>query len=97
MLKFTDKKRAQTLMDSKVKMMVSHICAMWDTMDDFERLFPNGLEKIKKTNHINPVFAYKLVRHDKTTMEVWHVPQEKMIHDRLLCEVSYVPEEIAWQ
>jgi hypothetical protein len=78
-------------------MMVGHICAMWEDLDDLERVFPKGLEKIKKTNHINPVFAYKLIRHDKTTMEVWHVDQEENIHDRLLCEVKFIPEEIARQ
>lgn len=81
-------------MDAKVKMMVGHICSMWDELDDLERLFPVGLGKIKKTNHINPQFAYKLIRHDKTTMEVWHVNQEENIHDYMLCEVKYVPEEI---
>ena len=97
MLEFTDKKRAQTLMDAKVKMMVGHVCAIWEDLADFERLFPIGLGKIKKTNHINPVFAYKLVRNDKNTMEVWHVDQEENIHDRLLCEVKFIPEEIFGQ
>lgn len=90
MLEFTDKKRAATLMDAKVKMRVSSICALYaDDMQDFERLFTIELGKIKKTNHINPEYAYKLIRHDSVTMEVWHVDQEEMIHDWLLCVVSY--------
>ncbi len=89
MLEFNDKKRAQTLMDAKVKMMVGHICAMWDNIDDLERLFPIGLGKIKQTNHINPVFAYKLIRNSKNVLEIWHVNQEEMVNDRLLCEISF--------
>ena len=79
-------------MDQQVKSLVYQICRLWDEMEDFERLFKLKLSEMKKLNHINPQFAYKLIRHDIATMEVWHVDQEKMINDRLLCVVEYTSD-----
>lgn len=92
MLTYIDKKRAAGFLDSKVKNLARQICLIWPDMEDFERLFKHHLEKMQQVNHIKPEFAYKLVRHDKNTMEVWHVSLEEMIHDRLLCVVEYTSE-----
>lgn len=92
MLTYIDKKRASGTMDRKVKWMVQAICKIWTELEDFERVFKQELAQMKQLNHIHPKFAYKLVRDNAKTIEVWHVAPEELIHDRLLCAVEYTSE-----
>lgn len=92
MLTYTDKKPASGTMDRQVKYMAMGICRMWPELEDFERLFTLKLSEMPRLNHIHPQFAYKLIRHDRNTMEVWHVDQVEMIHDRLLLVVEYTSD-----
>lgn len=92
MLKVTDRKSSKTNLDSRVKIMVDKICMLWDEMQDFERVFKHGLTQMSQSNHIRPEFAYKLVRNDANTIEVWHVSLEEQIQDRLLCKVKYIQD-----
>lgn len=92
MLTYIDKKRAAGTMDRQVKYLVQGICRIWPELEDLERCFKEGLEQMKPLNHIHPKFAYKLVRDNAKTMEVWHVAPEELIHDRLLCAVEYTSE-----
>jgi len=92
MLTYTEKKPAAGTMDRKVKYMAMGICRMWSDIEDFERIFTLKLSEMPRLNHIHPKFAYKLIRHDSNTMEVWHVDQVEMIHDRLLLVVEYTSD-----
>lgn len=92
MLKYIDKKPATGTMDRKVKYMAQGICVLWPELRDFEELFEKRLGEMQQLNHIHPKFAYKLVRHDANTMEVWHVDQKELIHDRLLCVVEEITD-----
>lgn len=94
MLKVADKKRSQTVYDGKVKQIVQQICAIWDELYDFERLFKDNIDKFPRLNTSIAAYCYKLVRPNSTTIEVWHLNTESE-PDRLLCVVEYVREEIS--
>ena len=92
MLTYIDKKPAAGTLDRKVKYLVQSICLMWPTIEDFERLFTLKLSEMPRMNSVSPKFAYKLIRDSSTVIEVWHVDQAEMIHDRLLCAVEYISD-----
>lgn len=72
MLKVEFHSRRDSLLDAKVRSLISQIAYMWDYLDEFERVFRANIKKIQQPNAVVPAQAYQIKHVSKSKIEIWH-------------------------
>lgn len=72
MLKVTIKSTRCGTLERKVCHKINSIAALWDELNDFERLFELEMKRLPQMNHVHAQYAYRLKASGQNSLSVWH-------------------------
>lgn len=91
MLKVTYKSKSKGPLERAVRAKMDQITALWDELEDFERLFKLEMGRMPQNNHICAQHAFRLRTNGENEIAVWHFTPDGN-QDRLMAVINYEPE-----
>ena len=82
---------SKSVLESKVKVLISQTVKLWDELEDFERVFEIHIDKMPKHNHISAKHAFRLKASGTNALSVWHYTPEGD-PDRLIATIRHIQE-----